>query len=59
MRKRLGIDRRFVAAAHDLTMAAVSYVLALYLRLGDGVGELPESVLFGGLVAFMASCAVA
>ncbi len=59
MRKRLGIDRRFVAAAHDLTMAAVSYVLALYLRLGDAIGELPPSVLFGGLAAFVAICAVA
>jgi O-antigen biosynthesis protein WbqV len=53
------IDRRFVAYAHDLMVAAASYLLALYLRLGESIGLLPETVLVQGLLLFVGICAVA
>ncbi len=59
MKSLLNIDRRFVAYGHDLTMAAVSYLLSLYLRLGAEVLELPGSILVQGLALFVAICAVA
>ncbi|MFQ5954452.1 MAG: polysaccharide biosynthesis protein [Kiloniellales bacterium] len=59
MKSLVNIDRRFVALGHDLTMAAVSYVLSLYLRLGAAMVELPVSILVHGLILFVVICAVA
>jgi O-antigen biosynthesis protein WbqV len=58
MAQRLHIDRRTVTYAHDLLMAASSYLLALYLRLGEAIGDLPNTVLWKGLVLFVVICAV-
>jgi len=33
--ERLRLNRPIFAALHDLLMAALSFVLSLYLRLGD------------------------
>jgi len=43
--------------AHDLVMAAASFLLSLYLRLGDGIWWWPEQVVVTGLLAFTASAA--
>jgi hypothetical protein len=58
MAQRLHIDRRTVTYAHDLLMAASSYLLALYLRLGEAIGDLPNTVLWKGLVLFVVICAM-
>src|SRR3546814_14027288 len=44
--------------AHDLVMAAASFLLSLYMRLGDGIWWWPEQVVVTGLVAFSV-CAAA
>src|SRR3546814_11582105 len=43
--------------AHDLVMAAASFLLSLYMRLGDGIWWWPEQVVVTGLVAFTVSAA--
>jgi FlaA1/EpsC-like NDP-sugar epimerase len=45
-----------LAALHDSVMAAFSFVLALYLRLGDDQFFLAKPYLVSGTVAFTAIC---
>jgi FlaA1/EpsC-like NDP-sugar epimerase len=48
----------FVALAHDVVMAAISFVAALYLRLGGvNFGEYAERLLPTSLPVFVACCA--
>lgn len=53
------LERRSSAFVHDVTMAALSFALALYLRLGtfDYPSISPEDMLYSGLL-FTATCAV-
>ena len=37
--------RGYIAYAHDIVMAALSFLLSLYLRLGDGLVYYPVSML--------------
>ena len=55
MTKR-GFKRPFVAALHDLFMAALSFVLALYLRLGDAMMGSVSGYLVEGTVLFTVVC---
>ena len=49
----------FVALAHDVVMAAISFVVALYLRIGGmNFAEYAERLLPTSLPVFVASCAV-
>ncbi len=45
-------DRRRAAAVHDLVMAAASFVLSLYLRLGDEFWNQTQGFLWEGTVIF-------
>ncbi|MCC6470625.1 MAG: polysaccharide biosynthesis protein [Alphaproteobacteria bacterium] len=52
-------SRTSVAYAHDLLMAAASFPLALYLRLGDEMWTyIPAELLLGGTLLFIAVSAV-
>jgi len=51
-------SRAYVAFAHDIFMAAVSFIAALYLRLGDDIVWYAESFLVPGLLAFTALAAI-
>jgi len=47
-----------VAFLHDVVMAAASFLIALYLRLGDGMFRYDSSVLVQGTIVFVAVAAV-
>ncbi|NCC04072.1 MAG: polysaccharide biosynthesis protein [Proteobacteria bacterium] len=51
-------NRHMLAFAHDTTVAAASYILALYLRLGDDVMHLSLSQILAGMSVFTVTCAV-
>ena len=51
------LNRPSVAATHDLVMAAASFVLSLYLRLGDQMAQVSD-VIVPWTVLFAAVCAV-
>src|SRR5690606_2323597 len=52
-------SRTSVAYAHDLAMAAVSFPLSLYLRLGDDMWRyIRPELLQGGTLLFIAVSAV-
>ncbi|MFP6730140.1 MAG: nucleoside-diphosphate sugar epimerase/dehydratase [Alphaproteobacteria bacterium] len=55
MTKR-GFRRPVVAALHDLFMAALSFVLSLYLRLGDAMMDQVGDFLAEGTVLFTVVC---
>jgi O-antigen biosynthesis protein WbqV len=50
----LRLSRPTVAYIHDLVMAALSFVLSLYLRVGDGFAEYDLAFLATGTFAFAA-----
>ncbi len=50
--------RGYVAYTHDIIMAAISYVLALYLRLGDDLFTYAPDLLVQGAALFTATAAV-
>jgi O-antigen biosynthesis protein WbqV len=52
------IRRARVAYAHDIVMAAASFVLSLYLRMGDTMFDLPASFVVQSTALFTAICAV-
>ncbi|MBL26513.1 MAG: nucleotide sugar dehydratase [Rhodospirillaceae bacterium] len=52
--KRFRLDRPIVAAIHDVIMAALSFVLALYLRLGDDFWNQTSGFLIEGTLLFTA-----
>jgi len=49
--------RGYVAYAHDIVMAAVSFALSLYLRLGDLVYDYSPALLVQGTILFTAIAA--
>ncbi|MFQ5783942.1 MAG: polysaccharide biosynthesis protein [Alphaproteobacteria bacterium] len=49
---KLRFNRPIVAAVHDLIMAAVSFVLALYLRLGDDLMAQTSDFIVEGTALF-------
>ncbi|MDR3517593.1 MAG: nucleoside-diphosphate sugar epimerase/dehydratase [Azospirillaceae bacterium] len=61
MKRLLRFDRRLLAYGHDIVIAALAFVVSLYLRLGDGIWRYWEEsgdVLSLGLVLFVAIAAV-
>ena len=54
MRLTIGTSSKLaIAFAHDLGMAALAYLLALWLRLGEDVARLDAVTVFGGAALFM------
>ncbi|MDD3181232.1 MAG: nucleoside-diphosphate sugar epimerase/dehydratase [Alphaproteobacteria bacterium] len=52
------LNRRGMAFTHDVLIAAISYVLALYLRVGDDIADMAMSQISAGTALFTATCAV-
>ncbi len=52
------MNRRALAFGHDVTMAALSYLLALYLRMGDGITEFTFISILFNTALFTATCAI-
>ena len=50
--------RAYIAYAHDVVMAGLSFVLALYLRLDDQILSYAPGLLVQGTILFMAVAAV-
>ena len=57
MTKR-GFKRPLVAAVHDMFMAGLSFVLALYLRYGDAMMDATRAYLVEGTILFTVVCGV-
>ena len=51
-------SRVSLTLGHDLVMAAMSFYIALYLRLGPGLFDLSQQIVGLGLIAFIACAAV-
>jgi len=51
------VRRSAAILGHDVAMAAASFLLSLYLRLGDGIWWWPRPVVETGLVAFTLTAA--
>jgi len=54
---RRRISRAHITFAHDIAMAALSYLVSLYLRLGDGLFAYDLDFLLRGAVTFAAIAA--
>ena len=52
------LNRRTLAFAHDIFMAVLAFVLALYLRMGNDITALPASAVLFSLFLFTSTCAV-
>jgi len=58
MRLTIGTSTKLaIAFAHDVAMAAIAYVLALWLRLGEDFVRADETLLLGGCALFAAIAA--
>ncbi|MEE8203182.1 MAG: nucleoside-diphosphate sugar epimerase/dehydratase [Alphaproteobacteria bacterium] len=55
---KLRLNRPIFAAIHDLIMAAASFVLSLYLRLGDATMQQSRDFIVEGTVLFTVVCGV-
>ncbi|MFP6745064.1 MAG: polysaccharide biosynthesis protein, partial [Alphaproteobacteria bacterium] len=55
---KLQFKRPIFAAVHDLLMAAASFWLALYLRLGNAMVDFADPFLMEGTVLFTAIAGV-
>jgi O-antigen biosynthesis protein WbqV len=51
-------NRHMLAFVHDTVVAAASYLLALYLRLGDDIMHLSLGQILAGTAVFTVTCAV-
>src|SRR5277367_5653211 len=49
-------SRRQLAFAHDIAVAAIAYLLALYLRMGSDMFDLPLDIVFLSMIIFTATC---
>ena len=49
---KLLLNRRQTVFAHDIFMAAISFVLTLLLRMGDAIYTLPLNFFVQGTIAF-------
>lgn len=54
----MAIQRPQVAAVHDIVMAALSFILSLYLRFGASVFEKSEKFIIIGTLLFTVICGV-
>ena len=54
--ERLSHNRNLIAAIHDTGMAAISFLLALYLRLNDDQLHLIAHLIRPGVILFSAVC---
>ena len=55
--RRFRFDRPHIAAAHDIFMAAASFVLSLFLRLGEDFWPQVRHFLLEGTIVFTLVCA--
>lgn len=51
-------NRHTLAFIHDTLMAMAAFLLALYLRVGDGLGSLPWMAVVQGIVLFTITCSL-
>src|SRR3984957_2582202 len=51
-------NRRFLALAHDIAVAAIAFMLALWLRVGDDIGSLPLPAVLASLLLFVGTCGI-
>lgn len=51
------LSRHWLALAHDVVVAAVAYVLALYLRMGEDMSLLPLGQILAATGLFTLTCA--
>ena len=56
--RNLKFNRPYVAAVHDISMAAGGFVLSLYLRLGDDFWSQTNEFLAIGTLLFTVICGV-
>ena len=54
----LKFDRPYIAACHDIVMAAVAFIASLYLRLGPDFWSQTHAFLAEGTIIFTAVCAI-
>ncbi|MBL8807054.1 MAG: polysaccharide biosynthesis protein [Rhodospirillales bacterium] len=52
-------DRVTLSMAHDVAMAALSFYVSLYLRIGDDLFGYSNGILVGGVITFALASAVA
>lgn len=52
------LNRHGLAFAHDITVAAITYVLALYLRMGDEMAQMPLAQILSGAGLFTLTCSI-
>lgn len=55
---RQRFSRRSLAFVHDTLMAALAFILALYLRLGNDIVTLPAGTITVSILLFTATCAL-
>src|ERR1700722_2214586 len=51
-------NRRFLALAHDIAVAAIAFMLALWLRVGDDIGSLPLPAVLASVLLFVGTCGI-
>jgi O-antigen biosynthesis protein WbqV len=51
------LSRRTLAFVHDIAVAAIAFLLALYLRMGSDMMDLPAASVSIALLLFMLTCA--
>ena len=56
MKELVKISRSKIAIMHDLFMAAISFPLSLYLRVGDDAWNMSQSYLYEAIIAFVVIC---
>ena len=54
----LHFNRARAALLHDTFMAALSFSLSLYLRVGESIQHYPQSLLWNGTIIFAVVCAL-
>ncbi|MFA6280706.1 MAG: nucleoside-diphosphate sugar epimerase/dehydratase [Bdellovibrionales bacterium] len=52
------LSRRGLAFLHDVVIAALAYIVALYFRLGDGILQLPPQQILAGTALFTVTCSI-
>ncbi len=58
MMNRFRPSRRVLAFAHDIVVAGIAYLLALWLRMGDDVSVLPVGDVASSLALFTLTCGI-
>ncbi len=52
------LSRRGLAFLHDVVIASLAYIIALYFRLGDGIVQVPVQQILAGTGLFTLTCAI-